>query len=102
VSVVQNINALFFMLEWAQSGLHKKCVGIRYIELVFLHPVRSAGHVCILVRPGRKILMHYFSCSVGPCAVFIKIAPGHVTPNLCFLHPVGSAGHVVHSSASGA
>jgi hypothetical protein len=81
VSIVQNINALFFMLEWAQGGLHKKRVGTRYIELVFLHPVRS------VVRPG---------------AVFIKIAPGQVTPNLCFLDPVGSAGHVVHSSSSGA
>jgi hypothetical protein len=102
VSIVQNINALFFMLEWAQGGLHKKRVGTRYIELVFLHPVRSVGQVCIPVRLGRKTSMHYFSSSVRPGAVFIKIAPGHVTPNLCFLHPVGSAGHVVHSSSSGA
>jgi hypothetical protein len=28
--------------------------------------------------------MHYFSCSGGPSAVSIKIASGHITPNLCF------------------
>jgi hypothetical protein len=29
----------------ARCGLHKKCAETRYAELVFLHPVGSAGHV---------------------------------------------------------
>jgi hypothetical protein len=34
-----------FMLRWAQSNFHKKCTGKRYAEVVFLHPVGSAGHI---------------------------------------------------------
>jgi hypothetical protein len=41
----QNIDALFFMLEWDQYGFTKKRAGTRYAKLVFLHPVGSAGHV---------------------------------------------------------
>jgi hypothetical protein len=42
-SGVQNDDMLFFMPGWAQSSFHKKCT--RYVELVFLHPVGSAGHI---------------------------------------------------------
>jgi hypothetical protein len=31
----RNINALFFMLRWAQSSFHKKRAGTHYIEFVF-------------------------------------------------------------------
>jgi hypothetical protein len=41
----RNVDALFFMLVWTQCEHHKMCVRARYVELVFLHPVRSASCV---------------------------------------------------------
>jgi hypothetical protein len=43
-SGVQNIDVLFLMLDWDQHGFHKKRDGSHCAELVFLHPVGSAGH----------------------------------------------------------
>jgi hypothetical protein len=40
------------------------------------------GHA--VVHPGREMSTHYFSCSGGTSAVFIKSASGQVTSNLCF------------------
>jgi hypothetical protein len=48
-SVVQNVIALFFLLGWVGSGSHKKCARTSYIELVFLHVVRSTAHIVRLV-----------------------------------------------------
>jgi hypothetical protein len=33
------------MLGWDQYGFDRKRIRTRYVELVFLHPVGSAGHV---------------------------------------------------------
>jgi hypothetical protein len=33
------------MLEWDRYGYHKQRVGTRYVELVLLSSVGSAGHV---------------------------------------------------------
>jgi hypothetical protein len=33
------------MLGWDQYRFHKKRIGTRYAELVFLHSVGSVGHV---------------------------------------------------------
>jgi hypothetical protein len=48
-SGVWNVNALFFILEWAWCGSHKKCAETRCAKLVILHLVRSVSHI---VRSG--------------------------------------------------
>jgi hypothetical protein len=40
-----NIDALFLMLWWDWYGYDKKCAGIHYAKLVFLHQVGSKGHI---------------------------------------------------------
>jgi hypothetical protein len=48
----QNIDTLFFMLEWVQCRSRTRV----------LHVDRSAGHI---LRPGHETSTHYFSCSGG-------------------------------------
>jgi hypothetical protein len=33
------------MLGWDMYRIHKKHIGTRYVKIVILHPVGSAGHV---------------------------------------------------------
>jgi hypothetical protein len=44
-SGVQNVDALFFMVEWARCGFHKKRIGTHYAELMFLESVGSGSHL---------------------------------------------------------
>jgi hypothetical protein len=87
------------MLGWDEYGLDKKCIGTRYVEHMFLHPVGSVGHVV-------------YSCASraqnGDTLFFMlgldwygsdKKSDGTRYAKLVFLHPIGSAGHVVHSDA---
>jgi hypothetical protein len=53
--------ALFFMHRCDQCGFHQKRVGTRYAELLFLHPVESAGHVVHSgVSGARNIITLFF------------------------------------------
>jgi hypothetical protein len=97
---VQNVGALFFVLEWDWCGFNKKLVRISYVELVFLHPVGYVGHVVRSGASGRETSIHYFSWSCGTDTYSRKCASGHVTPNLCFCIRWDPAGHMVHCGAS--
>jgi hypothetical protein len=39
-----NVDALFFMLRWAQCNFRKKRAGTCYVELVFLYLMGFGGH----------------------------------------------------------
>jgi hypothetical protein len=60
---VQNIDVLFFIPGWAHRGSHKKHVGTRYTELVFLQPVGSMGHVVQSTTSGAQNFDTLFSFS---------------------------------------
>jgi hypothetical protein len=53
------------MLEWDRYGLHKKDVGTRYTEQVFLQLVGAAGHIVHSARSDHATSKHYFLCLVG-------------------------------------
>jgi hypothetical protein len=79
----ENVITLFFILGWDRYGFDKKRTGTHYAKHLFLHPVGYAGHVVHSDASGARNV-DAFSSSGGPGAVYIKCAPGHVTPNLCF------------------
>jgi hypothetical protein len=43
--VVQNVDALFFMIGWDTYGFDKRHTATCYAELLFLHLLASAGQV---------------------------------------------------------
>jgi hypothetical protein len=89
------------MLMWARCCFHQKHAEACYVELLFLHPVGSAGHVEYPVPSGtRNVDTLFFMLGWARCDFHEKHAGTRYT-ELVFLHPVGSARHVVHSSASG-
>jgi hypothetical protein len=75
----RNVIALFFILGWDQYGFHKKCSGAS--ELMFMHPVGSAGHVVHSQASKVRNLVHYFSFSGGTSTDSTKSVP--VCSNLC-------------------
>jgi hypothetical protein len=88
------------MLGWGQCGFQKKCTGTRYPELVFLHPVGSAGNVVhsCSSKPWnvdtKKFMLRWAQCFFQE-----KHARTSYT-KVMFLHLVESAGHIVHFGAS--
>jgi hypothetical protein len=71
-----------------------------FCRIVFLHPVRSAGHVVHYGAPGARNIDALFFELWWDWDGFDKKHDGTCDTKLVFLHPVGSAGHVVRSSAS--
>jgi hypothetical protein len=65
-SVLQNVDALFFMLGWARCSFPKKCAGTCYVELVFLHLVGSVSRSAFRCFRGLKCQRTIFHGLVGP------------------------------------
>jgi hypothetical protein len=88
------------MLGWAWYVFEKKHTRTGNAELVFLHPVGSAGHIVHSGASGvRNIDAIFFMLGWAQCG-FLKKCTRTRYAELVFLHLVGSAGHVVHSDVS--
>jgi hypothetical protein len=91
----------FFHARQDRYRFDKECIRTCHAELVFLHPMGSAGHVVHSGESGRKMSMHYFSCTGGTSMDLTKKRTRTRYAKLVFLHLVVSVGHVVCSCASG-
>jgi hypothetical protein len=89
------------MLEWDRYGFHKRRVGTHCSELVFLHPVGSAGQVVHSSASTLRNMDALFFLLGWDRYGFHKHRIGSNYDELVFLHHVGSTGHIVHSGASG-
>jgi hypothetical protein len=72
------------MLLWDQYIFDKKCVETHYAELVFLHLVRSAGHVVHSGVAGTQNDNTLFFMLRWTRTVLTKDALGHVVLNMYF------------------
>jgi hypothetical protein len=98
----RNFDTLFFMLGWDQYGLGKRCIGTRYVELLFFYPVGSPSHAVHFGASEERIVDTLFFKLRWERYRFDKKQIRTLYAKLVFSHPVGSTGNVVHSSASGA
>jgi hypothetical protein len=78
-SGVRNVDTLFFIPVWAQSGSHKR----HYTKFVFLHQVGSTGHVVCSGASRARNGTQYLSFPVGPDIDPTKNASGTCYANLC-------------------
>jgi hypothetical protein len=83
-------------------GLDKKCIGTRYVELLFFYPVGSPSHAVHFGASEERIVDTIFFKLRWDRYRFDKKRFRTLYAKLVFSHPVGSTGNVVHSSASGA
>jgi hypothetical protein len=77
-------------------GFHKKRVGSRHAELVFLHPVRFTDHVVHSSASGARDIDAQFFMLRWTWSGIHKKRVGTRYAELVFLHPVRSLCHVVH------
>jgi hypothetical protein len=70
---MRNIDALFFMLEWAWWESHKKHVGLSYIEHKFLHLVGSADHIACCCATGAWNVDTIFDARMGSLWILKKV-----------------------------
>jgi hypothetical protein len=80
--------------------LSQKTTGSRYTEHVFLHPMRSVGHIVRSVASGVQNFDALFFMLVWVCCGSHKKHVGTHYAEPIFLHPVGSTGHIVCCGAT--